>query len=258
MKKESTRPNWRIRVLESLDKMRPEVMTQISTNELQELYSIAYSFDVEQHQEDEENFEDNHEEEFPERKSNNESNPSETKLLTASVSYLSRKNSSFFPHHLQIIVPGANSTASASDRENFEVQIWERGLSQIFITNDLDFAFFEYANGEQPLIIDVFAIPADEEQSPYWRSTFEELPGNEEKGLMKIKKSIMKGIFPKDFGYIAVTWNGMGGYAKEYAFSLNPRQAVEEAVAALWEGKENPISSQELDQILHDFEWMKK
>ncbi|OHT15512.1 hypothetical protein TRFO_02832 [Tritrichomonas foetus] len=225
------KPNWRKRVLDRLDEMRNDFVSNIPPEELEQMYKIAEKYDPESS-----NYGNQAEElEKPIVDIPKQTLPTK-KLLSASCSYIQKMPTTDVPFHLQIVVPGTSGTAAADPQQSYEVAVWERSLLQIFCETGAGLVFFEFCNGSSPLIIDIFAAPTDETTPLYWKSALEDETNSDvHDKIISLHSRTMKGVFPANRPYIAVTFDEGGGLGKIWEGGQEePRQLAIEVVAGMW------------------------
>jgi hypothetical protein len=110
------------------------------------------------------------------------------------------------------VVPNSSGTVSAKTPEVYEIEVWQRCILQVFAEASVSANCFEFCSTESPLIIDIFAVPALDSLPLYWKSAFEELPGDGR--LFSLKGRSLKGFFPPETAYIAVTFHDGRGLGK--------------------------------------------
>lgn len=245
--------DWRKRVLDRLDSLRPEIVSSIPTEEMEEMYKIAAYYDTENADaviSDESVSQPKITEDI------SSSFPQSKHLLSASCSFLQKCTTPDVPYHIQIVVPGVTGTASADDQQTFEISVWERTLLEIFCGIDADLLFFEFCSMSTPLIIDVFMVPENVEPSPYWKSAFESESNDEMNNqLQKLHTRSMKGVYPRNIPYLAVTFNNGGGFGKKWDGGEEPRKMAIDVVAYMWSiSKQEPPQDVE-EQILSYNGW---
>lgn len=226
--------NWRQKVLDRLDSMQPDIVSSIPIEELEEMYKIAAYYDPENTEEREVD-----EASIPAPQdiepSMSSSTPS-TRLLSASCSYLQKMTTPDVPFHIQIVVPGTSGTAAADSQQMYEISVWERSLLEIVCEfDDTNFIFFEFCTGSPPLVIDVFAAPDLETTPLYWKSALETETQNEvHTQIQKLHSRSMKGVYPANRAYIAVTFSEGGGLGKIWEGGEDPRQLAIDVVSNMW------------------------
>lgn len=225
--------NWRQKVLDRLDSMQPDIVSTIPIEELEEMYKIAAYYDPEN---------------VDERESDEESVPkpqevvptaaasTSTRLLSASCSYLQKMSTLDVPFHIQIVVPGTSGTAAADSQQTYEISVWERSLLEIVCEyEDTNFTFFEFCTGSPPLIIDVFASPEFKTTRLYWQNALESDTQSEvHTQIQKLHSRSMKGVYPPNRSYIAVTFSEGGGLGKIWEGGEEPRQLAIDVVSNIW------------------------
>ncbi|KAK8893521.1 hypothetical protein M9Y10_021943 [Tritrichomonas musculus] len=246
--------NWRQRVLDRLDSMQPDIVSSIPTEELEEMYKIAAYYDpenVDQFEADESSIP------HPQDVAPSSLYAPSHRLLSASCSYLQKMSTPDVPFHIQIVVPGTSGTAAADNQQTYEISVWERSLLEIICDfDDMNFIFFEFCTGVPPLIIDVFAAPDIEATPLYWKSAFEtETQSEVHTQIQKLHSRSMKGVYPPNRSYIAVTFTEGGGLGKIWEGGEEPRQLAIDVVSNMWStSKMDPPEGIE-DKILSFDRW---
>jgi hypothetical protein len=91
------------------------------------------------------------------------------------------------------------------------------------------------------LVLDVFAVPVMNEVRLFWRSAFEELPGDVHASIVVLQRRSLKQVFPPETPYVAVSFHDGKGIAKIWEGGSEPRRMAVEVVAGLWrEAGEDP------------------
>lgn len=246
--------NWRQRILNRLDGLQPEIVSTIPAEELEEMYKIAAYYDPENTDEREAD-----EESIPKPQDVSKSMASSpsTRLLSASCSYLQKMSTPDVPFHIQIVVPGTSGTAAADTQQTYEISVWERSLLEIGCEfDDTNFLFFEYCTGMPPLIIDVFAAPDIETASLYWKSAFETDTQSEvHTQIQKLHSRSMKGVYPANRPYIAVTFSEGGGLGKIWEGGEEPRQLAIDVVSNMWSSSNIDLPNDIEEKILSFDRW---
>ena len=233
--------NWRNKVINRLDQISEYIKTNLNDDELNDLINFTKK-----------------DEKKIEIIENNISNTLylNKELLKASVSSLYIINSSQIPYHFQIIVPSAKGTASLNSRESYEIAVWERSLLTIFYQLDLSVIMFEFSSNP-PLIIDIFPIPFDEKSIFYWKNAFEEYIDDSNSQIIKLKTRSLKGIFPLNLPYIAVSFENGEGLGLIWNGSFEPRKLAIQIISLIWKSnKQNP--PEDLENIILNYKnWPK-
>ena len=250
-----TRSNWRKKVLDRLDELRGAFILSIPAEELEQMYKIAEKYDPQC-------------EKVPSsaskpasRQVSEAAQPASSpakKILSASCSFIQRISNPDVPYHLQIVVPGISGTVSANPQQIYEISVWERSLIQIFCEAGTSIVIFEFCNGMSPLMIDVFPTPTDQNTIFYWKSALENEIHNEMYDqILNLHSRFMKGVFPPNRDYIAVTFDDGKGLGKIWDGGVEPRRLAIEVVSQLWSSSEEEPPN-DLDSLIEAYEgWPK-
>jgi len=249
MRNNEVKKNWRTRVLDRLNKNRDMFIISIDDEEMNRLNVFAKMF--------EDNSDESDDVQIIEKEVDIKTKIEAQVLLRGSISFLRVLPTSEVPFHLQIIVPEAIGTSSVDQRQNFEISVWQRSIISVFMQLDISVAFFEFSTGCSPLVIDVFALPPDDEGEMYWRNAFEELAGDINSNVLRLKGLSLKGVFPAGFKYVAVSFESGTGYGIAWERSIDPRKVAIEVVRQNWISKKVDPPSNIEEKLLEFNDWPK-